>query len=285
MSDWIGRVAPERAVLSMGGADARAVLQSVVTNDVDQLAPGRAVYAALLTPQGKYLFDFILVEAGDRVLIDVAAPRAEALMRRLKMYCLRRDVVFEPEGETGVAQAWPGDAGAPPPAPPPPPDQAMAAVPDPRDPALGWRVYADNPAASLAAWGAAPAPEGAWDRLRVARSVPETNVELQPDETFILEAGFERLGGVDFRKGCYVGQEVTARMKHKATLKKRLVRVALEGTAPPGTPVETAEGKPAGTLFTSAGGEALAHLRLDRATGELRAGDAAVRPIAQAEGG
>src|SRR6056297_1727009 len=108
MSDIVGRSAPERACLRSTGADARAVLQGVVTNDVGRLAPGHAVYAALLTPQGKYLFDFFLVDEGSGdILIDVAAERAEALAKRLRMYCLRRDARIAPEAETGVALVWP----------------------------------------------------------------------------------------------------------------------------------------------------------------------------------
>ncbi|MGF1445244.1 MAG: folate-binding protein, partial [Pikeienuella sp.] len=150
-------------------------------------------------------------------------------------------------------------------------------VADPRTPSLGWRIYGADPGAALAARGAAAASRGAYDRLRVALEIPDSGVELVPEESYILEAGFERLNGVDFRKGCYVGQEVTARMKHKARLKKGLVRVHVDGAAPAGTPVLTADGKPAGTLFTQAAGSGLAQLRLDRAGGELVAGDARVR--------
>jgi hypothetical protein len=106
--------------------------------------------------------------------------------------------------------------------------------------------------------------------------VPETGLELRAEETFILEAGFERLNGVDFRKGCYVGQEVTARMKHKTELRKRLVQVRVEGTTPPGTEAVTQGGKSAGTLFSQSGGLGLAHLRLDRVDGPLTAGEAVV---------
>jgi folate-binding protein YgfZ len=111
----------------------------------------------------------------------------------------------------------------------------------------------------------------------VEHCIPETGIELVPDETYILEAGFERLHGVDFRKGCYVGQEVTARMKHKTDLRKGLVQVEIEGAAPPGTPILTTEGREAGTLFTRSGGRALAHIRFDRAEGDLHAGTARVR--------
>jgi folate-binding protein YgfZ len=148
-------------------------------------------------------------------------------------------------------------------------------VPDPRSAALGWRIYAPDPAAALEAAGVRQVSPAAWRALRVAHVIPESGVELVPEETFILEANFEALNGVDLRKGCFVGQEVTARMKHKTELKRRLVQVRVEGEAPPGTPV-TADGKPAGTLFTQEDGIGLAHLRLDRARGPLEAGAAKV---------
>lgn len=265
-----GFVDGDRAVLRMTGAAARDVLQGVVTNDVTKLAPGRAVYAALLTPQGKYMFDFFLLDGGDGVLIDVARDRAEALGQRLKMYCLRRDAKVDGESGLGVALAWPaGDAADPPAAP-----GAAEIVADPRAAALGWRIYAEDPAAALAAAGAGAAGRADYDALRVDLVVPETGVELTED-TFILEAGFERLNGVDFRKGCYVGQEVTARMKHKTTLRRGMVPVAVAGDAAPGTPI-TADGKPAGTLFTVADGRGLAMLRLDRAGEGMEAGAARV---------
>ncbi|MEM1383999.1 MAG: folate-binding protein [Pseudomonadota bacterium] len=254
---------PGRTVLRMQGADAKGVLQSVVTNDLDRLAEDRALYAALLTPQGKYLFDFFLIADGDDVLIDIAATRAQAFAARVKMYCLRRDArMGEPTG-LSVALAWGADE----------PDRSGRRVlTDPRHAALGWRLY--GPVETVAA-DLTPAEAADYTALRVSLSVPESGVELVPEDTFILEAGFEALDGVDFRKGCYVGQEVTARMKHKTTLKKRLVPVRVEGAAPPGTPV-TAKGKPAGTLFSQADGRGLAHLRLDRATGEMEAGEARV---------
>jgi folate-binding protein YgfZ len=115
-----------------------------------------------------------------------------------------------------------------------------------------------------------------WDAIRVRHVIPESGIELVPDETYILEAGFERLHGVDFRKGCYVGQEVTARMKHKTELRKGLVGVRIDGSAPVGTEILGEDGKSAGTLFTQSGGHAIAYLRHDRATGQLSAGQARV---------
>ncbi|MFV0244590.1 MAG: YgfZ/GcvT domain-containing protein [Qingshengfaniella sp.] len=241
----------QRQIFRMTGADRSAFLQGLITNDMTRLADG-PVYAALLTPQGKYLADFFLIEESDTtILLDVAAPLAPPLYKRLSMYRLRADVTI---AETDL-QVYRGTGPAP-----------AGAHPDPRHPDLGWRVYG---------------PEGGddgtdWAALRVALIVPESGVELIPEDSFILEAGFERLHGVDFRKGCYVGQEVTARMKHKTTLKKGLIRVAIQGAAPIGTPILTEDGKPAGTLFTQSGGQALAHMRFDRMDGPLTAATARI---------
>ncbi len=238
----------ERSIFEITGADREHFLQGLVSNDVRRLADG-PVYAALLTPQGKYLADFLLVPLGEKILLDIAAPIAEATVRRLSMYKLRADVQISPSD----LQVRRGTGPAP-----------EGAVADPRHPALGWRLY-----------GAEAGDDGSdWDAIRVAHCIPETGIELTP-ETYILEAGFERLHGVDFRKGCYVGQEVTARMKHKTDLRKGLVTVAITGTAPVGTEI-TAEGRTVGTLFTQSGGQAIAHLRLDRATGPMQAGAAQV---------
>lgn len=244
-----GERADDRMVLRIGGADREGFLHGLVTRDI--AAPGAGlVYSALLTPQGKYLFDFFLLNRGEDILLDVKAEAAPKLAPRLMMYRLRADVTIEDSG-LPVARGL----GAPP----------EGAFPDPRDPSLGWRGYGIE----------GGAPEVDWDALRVAACVPETGVELIPEETFILEAGFERLGGVDHRKGCYVGQEVTARMKHKTELRKGLVTVSVEGGAPVGTAIMAGE-KVAGTLYTQAGGRGIAYLRFDRAEGEMLAGDAKV---------
>ncbi|MEM0988261.1 MAG: folate-binding protein [Pseudomonadota bacterium] len=269
-SQWHGTQLTDRGVIAFEGSDARDVLQGVVTSDVDALAPGRAVYTALLTPQGKYLFDFFLIDGGDRVLIDVQAARALPLAQRLSMYCLRRDAraVSGPAWE--VAQVWggPGDSA---------PKGAALTVQDPRLPELGWRCYGQDIGRMLTdGGGVIMTTPDAWIAHRIAHNVPESGIELVPEDTFILEAGFERLNGVDFRKGCYVGQEVTARMKHKAQLRKGLVQVTVQGHADPGTPITATGGKAAGTLFSSHGGAGLAHLRYDRAGPDMTAGGATV---------
>lgn len=244
----------DRTVLGISGAEARDFLQGLVTNDVAKLEHG-LVYAAMLTPQGKYRADFFLVPMGDAILLDVDSALAPGLKQALTMYKLRSKVEIT-ETDRVVTRGL-GDA----------PEGAFA---DPRDPALGWRGYDGQPGDDSIDW----------DALRVAALVPQSGVELTPD-SFILEMGFERLNGVDFRKGCYVGQEVTARMKHKTELRKGLAKVAVEGSAPVGTDI-TVDDKPSGTLFTQAGGQGLAYLRFDRAGEDMRAGDATVRLVEKA---
>ena len=250
-----GEAIPGRTILRLSGADALTFLQGMLSNNVLPLAqaPGM-IWAALLTPQGKYLVDVFVIRRpndpeGD-LLLDLPEPLAAATLKRLQMYRLRSAVQITPT-DLHVSQ---GVGTAPP-----------AALPDPRDPALGWRLYDAIP-------GTAPVTD--WAALRVAQQVPEYPADHVPDDSYILEMGFERLNGVDFRKGCYVGQEVTARMHHKTELKKGLVRLRLEGSAAPGTPITLPDGREAGRLGTVAGGMALAHLRFDRLDGPLIAGTA-----------
>jgi len=249
----------ERTIWALTGGDVLPFLQGLVTNDVLPLAraPG-AVWAALLSPQGKYLADFFVVRRPDapdgEILIDIDAALGPATLRRLMMYRLRADVGIA-VSPLRVSRFL---------ADPPP-----GALADPRHPALGWRLYAPDPPAE------APAD---WDALRVDLLVPEYPADLVPDDSYILEMGFDRLHGVDFRKGCYVGQEVTARMKHKTELRKGLARLVLDGPAPPGTPVTLPDGREAGRLGTVAGNRALAFLRFDRMNNPLYAGTVAARP-------
>ena len=243
-----------RRLMDLGGKDALSFLQGLVSNDVLPLAKGPGlVWAALLTPQGKYMADFFVGRIGERLFLDLPEDLADATLRRLAMYRLRADVSLTPSDlkvRRGLGAA-PADA-----------------LPDPRHPALGWRAY-----------GAAGSEDVVdWDAIRVAYLIPETGIELIPDDSYLLEAGFERLHGVDFRKGCYVGQEVTARMKHKTELRKGLAQVAVQGAAPVGTPI-LAEGREVGQLFTQSGGRGIAHLRLDKAEGEMWAEGARVTRV------
>ncbi|WP_265501820.1 CAF17-like 4Fe-4S cluster assembly/insertion protein YgfZ [Paracoccus beibuensis] len=236
-----------RQIIRLTGEDRVPFLQGLVTNDVSR-AP---CWAALLTPQGKYLADFLVVPEGDALLVDVDARLAEDLVRRLSMYKLRSKVALEVVDKPVACGTGPMPEGA---------------IPDPRHPALGWRHY-----------GAEGDDGTDWDAIRVEYCIPETLVELIPNDTFILEVGFERLHGVDFRKGCYVGQEVTARMKHKTELRKGLTVLRIEGEAPVGTPI-TANGREVGTVFTQSGGRAIAHVRHDRVAPDMQAGEARLFP-------
>lgn len=226
-----------RQLIAVDGPDARDFLQGLITNDIARAEREGIVWAGLLTPQGKYLADFFVItrlEGG--FWLDAEADQAPALIQRLSMYKLRSNVTLKPVDVPVARGTGPAPEGA---------------LADPRDPTLGWRLY-----------GSDRDDATDWDALRVAAVIPETGIELTPD-TFILEAGFERLHGVDFRKGCYVGQEVTARMKHKTELRKGLMQVALGGTVPVGTPI-TREGREVGTVFTQSGGRAIAQMRFDR---------------------
>ncbi|MCB6176884.1 folate-binding protein [Rhodobacter sp. Har01] len=249
---------PGRMIWQLTGKDVLPFLQGLVSNDVLPLGRGPGlVWAALLTPQGKYLADFFLARRAEdpegHYLLDLPAALAEPTLRRLMLYRLRAEVQIAPAPlcvTRGLA------------APP------AGAFPDPRHPALGWRLYGARAGGPV---------QTDWDALRVEHLVPEFPADLVPDDSYILEMGFERLHGVDFRKGCYVGQEVTARMKHKTELKKGLVRLALDGTALPGTPITLEDGREAGRLGTVSGSRALAHLRFDRIDAPLVAGTARLR--------
>ena len=235
-----------RALIDVTGPDAAHFLQGLITNDIRRAG---LIYAAMLTPQGKYLADFFILAQEGGYLIDVADSLADDLLRRLGMYKLRAQVTLTRADRPVARGTGPAPEGA---------------LPDPRHPALGWRHY-----------GQAGDDGSDWDAIRVANVIPETGIELTL-ETYILEAGFERLNGVDFRKGCYVGQEVTARMKHKTALAKGLIGVTVDGHAPPGTPILMADGREAGVLYTQSGGRGIAHLRFDRIGPGLVAGAARI---------
>ncbi len=240
----------DRAVLAVTGADARSFLQGLLTSDLDQLAAERPLYAGLLSPQGKALFDMMLFADADNVLIDVAAARAPALARRLSMYRLRKAVTIAPSPLRVLAGWNGGEAGHP---------------ADPRFAPLGARWLADP--------GATPGA-AAYDAHRLQVGVPDS-ADIGEDELLWLETGADLLGGVSFTKGCYVGQENTARMHHRDKVRRRLVPVSIAGDPGDGV-VRDAAGRTAGTLRSLAGDRGIAHLRLEAATGPLTAGDAAL---------
>ena len=236
----------QRKVFRISGTDARKFLQNLITNDVKCLDTG-PVYAALLTPQGKFIADFFLIPDGNDILMDVDTDAAATLIPRLNMYKLRADVTIS-ETDLIVSRGLN--------------DAPEGAVADPRDANLGWRYYGaeDHDTETVD-----------WDALRVDHKIPEMGRELDT-ESYILEMGFEGLNGVDFRKGCYVGQEVTARMKHKTELRKGLVRLVADADIPENADVMS-NGKVIGRTHTSTGKRALAYLRYDRADGDISVND------------
>ena len=239
-----------RAVLEVSGPDARSFLQGLVTNDIGQGEPGDAVYAGLLTPQGKLLFEFFLfVDTPGRILVDVFRPRADEVIKRLTLYRLRARVSIQ-SLDLAVAAAWP---------------QLPDALPetivyrDPRLSELGFRLIGHAP--ELRSF--ANVPETGYDAHRLALGIADSG-DLPPDQVFPLDAGFEELNGVSFHKGCYVGQEVTARMKHRATSRRRILIAEGGQELPPvGTPV-MAGSREVGSLFAAQGALGLALVRLDR---------------------
>jgi len=246
----------DRAVLALNGAEAGDFLQGLITNDMAACANGRAIYAALLTPQGKILFDFFIVpQASDQLLIDCAAAHAADLLKRLSLYRLRAKVEIVSRPELAVAALWGEEAPAQIP-------HGIASVADPRHPALGFRGIA---ARDVLARGLSGFPRGDYHAHRLALGIPDS-ADLIPDHVFALDAGLEELNGVSFKKGCYIGQEVTARMKHRASARRRFLIAQVEGTIPPsGTPVESGA-REIGVLATGMGSHALALVRLDRHT-------------------
>ncbi len=244
-----------RAVLAVDGPDAVAFLQGLITHDVGLVAPGRAVFAGLLSPQGKALFDFHL-HAGDdgAILIDVAAEKAEALLKRLNMYKLRKAVTLARRDDLAVLASWSADilGGAP---------------ADARTAALGARWI--GPA------GSAPAGAEAYDAHRLGVGVPDS-LDIGSDELLWLETGADLLDGVSFTKGCYVGQENTARMHHRDKVRRRLVPVTLAGDPGDAVEVKDAAGRACGKLRSRLGEQAIVHLRLEEAGKPLFLGDAVV---------
>ena len=233
---------PERGILAVSGPDRRSFLQGLVSNDVEKLAAGRAVYAALLTPQGKYLHDFIMVEQGEAIWLDAEAARLADLRRRLSMYRLRAKVEIAERPELGVAAVF-GDGALPALGLPDEPGAVRpfgrtgSSLVDPRLAELGARVIADRlRLARLAETGLTEADFAAYDRHRLALGVPDGSRDLVPEKSILLESGFDELNGVDWQKGCYVGQELTARTKYRGLIKKRLFPVRIEGPPPSPAP-------------------------------------------------
>ena len=250
---------PDRAVIEIKGDDTLPFLQDLVTANVADLKPGQAVHSALLTPQGKILFDFFILAIEGGVLLDCAGQSAASLVQRLTMYRLRRALSIDQAGDLAVAAAW-SEA-----------DLSSLSeghvFPDPRDAAMGSRVIA--PQAVIAAISSQP-PEAYLDhryKLGIADAA-----EIGSGELFPHEACYDQFSSVDFSKGCYVGQEVVSRMQHRGTARSRLVPIDASSALPaPGAKVVAGD-RPVGTLLGTQGSNGLALIRLDRAAKAAQAG-------------
>jgi len=241
-----------RSVLRVSGRDARNFLQGLVTNDVEALKQGEGRFAALLTPQGKILFDFFVTPDGEALLIDCNTSQAADLAKRLGFYKLRADVRIADESASLAVAAFRET---------PPPAQALAFA-DPRHEGLGWRVIAAPD--ELDRLGVVAGLEDAYAAHRIALGVPEGGADFAYGDTFPHEANMDLVHGVDFKKGCYIGQEVVSRVEHRGTARKRIVRVGFSGPAPArGTEISTGE-LTIGQMGSSSGQEGLALLRIDR---------------------
>lgn len=248
---------PDRALLRVSGAGARAFLQGMITNDIGKAEGGSAIHTGLLSPQGKILFDFFVLPDQDGYLLDVARDQREALRQRLTFYRLRAEVKFEDEGGFEVAAAW----GAAEPRDVPPGALLFA---DPRLPRMGYRLIVPT-GTPLSALGCAAVDAGAYHAHRIAEGVPEGGRDFVFGDSFPHDALFDQLNGVDFKKGCFVGQEVVARMQHRGTARKRVVGVEAEAALPASGTEVLAGDSPLGTLGSVSGKSGLALLRLDRA--------------------
>jgi hypothetical protein len=249
---------PDRSVVEISGEDRVGFLNGLVSNDVGRAAPGSAVWAALLTPQGKWLADFFILATPERLLLDVEAADAPGLIQRLGRFRLRAKVALR-EAAFAVHAAW-GE----------PPAEGLAAR-DPRLADAGWRVLLPAPAGT--------ADAAAYDRHRLSLGLPDGSRDLEAEKSVLLEAGFDELGGISWTKGCWMGQELTARTRYRGLVKKRLVPVDIDGPLPPrGTPV-TAQGSAVGEMRSGREGLGLALLRLEAlAAGGLTAGAASLTP-------
>ncbi len=253
-------VLDDRGVVEVGGPDARDMLQRLLTNDVSEIAPGQARYAALLTPQGKILADFFVVgcEGAQELLIDCPGVLAADLARRLTLYRLRARVTVTDRGaELCVAAFWPD-----------PPGVEGHAFRDPRHDALGFRVIAPRDSRAAAERG----DVAGYHANRIRAGVPEGGVDFAYGDAFPHDANLDRLSGVDFRKGCYVGQEVVSRVEHRGTARKRVTPIRFAGAPPPAGADVMAGEAVIGTMGSGMIGRGLALIRVDRAADAAASG-------------
>ncbi|MDA1088697.1 MAG: folate-binding protein [Proteobacteria bacterium] len=270
----------DRGVLAVSGPDRVDFLQGLVSNDITKVATGLAVYAAFLTPQGKYLHDFFISEAEDVLLLECELGGLAALQKRLSMYKLRAEVSLADQSQDLAVAAIFGEGSA---------DatlEGIAVYADPRLAKAGVRcILSKGDAETILEKAGFTATDPAdYDRLRLSLGLPDASRDLIPEKSILLENGFDELNGIDWNKGCYMGQELTARTKYRGLVKKRLMPVTFDGPPPePGTPVMQGD-KEAGEVrscqTTEYGGLGLALIRLDalKDAAELIAGGVNVTP-------
>src|SRR6195952_4848893 len=262
---------PDRGVVKVGGEGARDFLNGLVTTDIDLIQPGLGRFGALLTPQGKIVVDFLVTEApsghGGGFLVDCPRALAQSLADKLGFYKLRAKVAVENLSDSlGVLAVWDGDPGMK-------PDLTFA---DPRNEKLGQRILIPVELAPKAASliGADFVDSAVYEAHRIACGAPRGGIDFMYGDAFPHETNMDRLHGVDFDKGCYVGQEVVSRTQHRGTARTRTVRLILEGSSPePGTAILAGD-KPVGTMGSTSGQNGLALIRTDRAADALDAGTA-----------
>ncbi len=258
---------PDRGVIKVAGEDARNFLNGLITTDVDKLKPGLGRFGALLTPQGKIIVDFLITEApaghGGGFLIDCPKPLAEGLATKLKFYKLRAKVTVE-NLDLGVLAAWDGQLAAQ-------PDLSFA---DPRNEHLGTRILIPEDLKQKLSdlIGAELVDAADYEAHRIALGVPRGGLDFMYSDAFPHETNMDRLAGVDFDKGCYVGQEVVSRMQHRGTARTRSVKVLLEDSSPEAGVSVMAGDKSVGTMGSSAQGKGIALVRIDRVADALDAG-------------
>ena len=244
---------PNRRVLRLEGEDRRTFLQGLITQDLDGLSAGSAIFTSLLTPQGKILFDFFVVDNGDDFLIDCHGDAAPALKKRLTLYKLRAKVSVEIDDAlcvTTSADALSADDGV--------------AFVDPRLATMGWRAISKTAQGSESA---------AYHQRRIALGIPECGIDFNAEEMFLLDVNYDALNGVSYKKGCFVGQEVTSRMKRKGEVRRRTAIANFDGTSPPLGTAITAGESTLGEILSGVDGQALAYIRQDRLEKAREKGD------------